>query len=62
MTVTVTCLNDGPVIDLDANDDKGTAGSDFAVTFTEGDPAKLIEDPVDATMTDTDSATLARSR
>ena len=57
--VTVTCLNDAPVIDLDADDDKGTTGSDFAVTFTEGDAAKLIEDPVDATLTDVDSANIA---
>ena len=52
-------VDDGPVIDLDANDDQGTPGSDFAVTFTEGDPATLIEDPLDATVTDVDSATLA---
>jgi predicted RNA-binding protein with EMAP domain len=58
VTVTVTCVNDGPAIDLDANDDKGTGGSDFAVTFTEGDAAKLIEDPADATITDPDSTTL----
>ncbi len=58
VTVTVTCANDGPFIDLDANDDKGTGGADFAVTFTEGDAAKLIEDPADATITDPDSTTL----
>ncbi|HEX6904788.1 MAG TPA: IPTL-CTERM sorting domain-containing protein, partial [Thermoanaerobaculia bacterium] len=59
VTVTVTCLNDGPVIDLDADDDKGTGGSDFATTYTEGNPATLIEDPVDATVTDVDNTTLA---
>ena len=59
VSVTVTCVNDGPVVDLDADNDKGTAGSDFATTFTEGDPATLIEDPVDSTVTDIDSATLA---
>jgi VCBS repeat-containing protein len=58
VTVTVTCINDAPVIDLDANDDKGTTGSDFAVTFTEGDAPKLLEDPVDASLTDVDSANL----
>ncbi len=55
VSVSVTCLNDGPVIDLDANDDKGTPGSDFATTFMEGDLATLIEDPVDATVMDADN-------
>ncbi|HKI04918.1 MAG TPA: Ig-like domain-containing protein [Thermoanaerobaculia bacterium] len=59
VSVTVTCLNDAPVLDLDANDSQGTGGSDFAVTFTEGEAAKLIEDPIDATVTDVDSANLA---
>jgi hypothetical protein len=59
VSVTVACVNDGPGIDLDADNDKGTAGSDFATTFTEGDPATLIEDPVDSTVTDIDSATIA---
>jgi VCBS repeat-containing protein len=59
VSVTVTCVNDGPAVDLDADNDKGTAGSGFATTFTEGDPATLIEDPVDSTVTDIDSATLA---
>ncbi|MBW8874607.1 MAG: IPTL-CTERM sorting domain-containing protein, partial [Acidobacteria bacterium] len=59
VTVTVTCVDDSPVLDLDANDDQGTGGSDFAVTFTEGDAAKLIEDPVDAMVTDVDSPNLA---
>jgi hypothetical protein len=54
--VTVTCVNDAPAIDLNG---EPTAGGDFAVTFTEGEAAKLIEDPVDATVTDVDTATLA---
>ncbi len=58
VTVTVTCLNDGPVLDLDADDDKGTGGANFAVTFTEGDTVKLLEDPVDATVSDVDSANI----
>ena len=58
VSVTVTCINDGPRIDLDANDDKGTGGADFAVTFTEGDLATLIEDPADATLVDVDGATV----
>jgi hypothetical protein len=59
VTVVVTCVNDAPVIDLDADDNQGTGGSDFAVTFTEGDAATLVEDPVDATVVDADNATLA---
>ncbi|MEA2602915.1 MAG: hypothetical protein QOF89_3907 [Acidobacteriota bacterium] len=59
VTVSVTCVDDSPVVDLDANDDKGTTGSDFAVTFNEGDGPKLLEDPLDATVTDVDSANLA---
>ncbi len=62
VTVAVTCVNDPPVLDLDGDDDQGTAGSDFAVTFTEGDGATLLEDPTpDATgavITDVDSTTL----
>ena len=59
VTMTVTCLNDAPAVDLDANDDQGTPGADFAVTFTEGNLATLIEDPVDAIVTDIDNASLA---
>jgi VCBS repeat-containing protein len=61
VTVTVTCLNDGPVLDLDADDDKGTGGANFAVAYTEGAGAELLEDPDDplgATITDIDSTTL----
>jgi VCBS repeat-containing protein len=59
VSVSVTCTNDGPVVDLDANNDQGTTGNDFAVTFVEGNPATLIEDPLDATVTDVDNTTLA---
>ncbi len=59
VSVTVTCVNDAPVLDLDADNNQGTTGSDFAVTFTEGTPAVLLEDPVDATVTDVDNTTLA---
>ncbi len=58
VTVTVNCADDAPVLDLDADDDKGTGGADFAVTFTEGDAPKLLEDPLDATITDVDSPDL----
>jgi len=59
VTVTVQCLNDGPALDLDADDSGGTTGAGYAVTFPEGDSARLIEDPVDATVADVDNTTLA---
>jgi VCBS repeat-containing protein len=58
VTITINPLNDAPVLDLDADDSGGTTGSDFAITFTDGDPARLIEDPADATITDADNANL----
>jgi len=59
VSVSVTCADDVPVVDLDTDDSNGTSGSDFAATFTEGNPAVLLEDPTDATTTDVDSPTLA---
>ena len=58
VAITVNPVNDAPVIDLDADDSEGTAGSDFAVTFTENDPATLLEDAADAVISDDDHATL----
>ncbi len=61
VSVTVTCVDDAPVLDLDADDDKGTGGADFAVAYTEGDGTELLQDPDDptgATITDIDSTTL----
>jgi len=61
VSVTVTCVDDAPVLDLDADDDKGTGGADFAVSYTESDGPRLLEDaddPLGATITDVDSATL----
>jgi VCBS repeat-containing protein len=58
VSVTVTCVDDGPVLDLDADDDKGTGGADFAVTFTEGDGprcSRTPDEPGGATITDVDS-------
>ena len=57
VTMTVTCVNDGPQVDLNG---PTPAGTDFAVTFTEGDPAVLLQDGVDpdaATVADVDSTT-----
>ncbi len=59
MTITVTPVDDPPVLDLDADDSGGTGGADYAVTFTEGDARTLLEDAADATISDADSATLA---
>jgi VCBS repeat-containing protein len=61
VSVTVTCVDDAPVLDLDADDDKGTAGTGFAVAYTENDGPRLLQDadePGGATITDVDSPTL----
>ncbi len=58
VSVTVTCVNDGPLVDLNG---PTPAGTGFAVTFTEGDPPLLLADGVDpdaATISDVDSTTL----
>ena len=59
VTITITPQNDAPVLDLDADDSGGTTGANYAITFADGDAAKFIEDPADATITDADSANLA---
>ncbi|REJ85500.1 MAG: tandem-95 repeat protein [Acidobacteria bacterium] len=58
VSVSVSCIDDPPVVDLDADDDQGTAGNGFAISFTDGSAASLIEDPVDATITDVDDVDL----
>jgi large repetitive protein len=58
VTITITPVNDAPAIDLDADDNGGTGGANYAITFTENDPVTLLEDPVDASITDPDSSTL----
>ena len=59
VSVTVTCVNDAPVVDLDLDNSQGTTGLDTARTFTEGDAATLIADPADATITDVDDTDLS---
>jgi large repetitive protein len=59
VTITVHGVNDGPVLDLDANDSSGATGANYQLSFTEGDPATFIEDATDATITDVDSPTLS---
>jgi Big-like domain-containing protein/cadherin-like protein/exosortase sorting signal-containing protein len=59
VSMTVTCINDAPVLDLDADDSGGTLGSNYAITFNEGQAAQFIEDTADATITDIDNTTLS---
>ncbi len=55
VTVTVNCVNDLPVVDLNGP----AAGIDFAATFTEGGGAVAIVDNANLTVSDVDSANLA---
>ena len=56
--ITVSAVNDAPVLDLDANNSSGALGADYVRTFTEGgSPARVAD--TDATLTDNDSPTLA---
>src|SRR5204862_2287 len=57
MTVTITAVDDAPVLDLDADDSAGQAGADYATTFTENGGPVAIAD-ADAAISDVDSATL----
>ncbi|MCB1797184.1 MAG: cadherin-like domain-containing protein, partial [Candidatus Competibacteraceae bacterium] len=55
VTVTVTCVNDAPIVDLNGP----ASGIDFAATFTEGGGAVAIVDPAELTVSDVDNPTLA---
>ncbi|MEZ5581625.1 MAG: Ig-like domain-containing protein [Candidatus Competibacteraceae bacterium] len=55
VSVTVTCADDAPAVDLNGP----AAGIDFAATFTEGGGAVAIVDAVNLTVTDLDSPNLA---
>ena len=59
VTVTVDCLNDAPVLDLDGTADDPGGDIDFSATFTEGGGAVAIVDAANLTVTDVDSASLA---
>src|SRR6185369_8740773 len=54
VTITVTSMNDAPVVDLD----QSASGTGFAVAYAENASAVPIVDPTDATITDVDNATL----
>ncbi|MDH3631818.1 MAG: tandem-95 repeat protein, partial [Gammaproteobacteria bacterium] len=56
VNLTVTSVNDAPVIDLDAND-SAAAGNNYAVTFTEDGSAAYIAD-TDINITDVDDTNL----
>ena len=47
-------VNDPPTLDLDADNSAGAPGNNYALTYTEGDPATAIAD-VDADLADVDS-------
>lgn len=53
--ITVTTVNDPPALDLNGP----AAGTDFAATYTEGDPAVSIVDAAALTVVDVDNASLA---
>lgn len=57
VSMTVTCVNDAPVVDLDGTADDPGGDIDFAATFTEGTP-EVIVDEANLTVTDPDSANL----
>jgi hypothetical protein len=58
VAITVSAVNDAPVLDLDANDSSGALGAGYVRTFTEGGlPARVAD--LDASLTDLDSPTLA---
>ena len=54
-TITVTPVNDPPVLDLNGP----AAGNDFAASYTEGNAAVAIVDAAAMTVSDVDNATLA---
>ena len=53
--VTVTAINDLPVLDLDADDSSGATGADYAGAFVENDGPVAVAD-VDAVLADADDA------
>jgi hypothetical protein len=57
VSVTVTCGNDAPLIDLDGTADDPGGDSDFAVTFTEGTPVVIV-DAANLTVGDPDNPNL----
>lgn len=56
--VSITSVNNTPVIDLDGDNSSGATGSNFNSTFVEGGGAILVVDAADASLTDVDSLSL----
>ncbi|MEQ1104782.1 beta strand repeat-containing protein, partial [Acinetobacter ursingii] len=56
-TITVTAVNDAPVLDLDANDSSGETGSNYRTSYLAGAAAISIAD-TDIKITDVDAATV----
>ncbi|MEY5048489.1 MAG: hypothetical protein RLZZ175_1848, partial [Bacteroidota bacterium] len=57
-TISITRVNDNPVLDLDGNDDSGKTGADFQTTYTEKGSDKNIADS-DIIITDVDNTNLS---
>ncbi|MBW4659644.1 MAG: tandem-95 repeat protein [Drouetiella hepatica Uher 2000/2452] len=57
-TISITPVNDPPVLDLDGNNSSTATGADYKTTFTEGGSAIAIGD-VDVSVTDLDNANIA---
>ena len=55
VSVTVTCVNDAPALDLNG---PAATGIDFAATLTEGDPPVALVDAVNLTVSDVDNGNL----
>jgi hypothetical protein len=56
-TISITGVNDAPVLDLDSDDSSAAGGLDFQTTFTEDSgPVDLVD--VDLSLSDVDSANL----
>ena len=56
--IIVDPINDQPVLDLDANNSSGAAGTDYTTTFTEGGAAVAVAD-LDDLIADVDNPNLA---
>nr|WP_293165585.1 Ig-like domain-containing protein [Okeania sp. SIO2C9] len=56
--ITITTVNDLPILDLDGNDSSGATGNDYTTTFIEGGNAVAIGDNGDVVITDVDDTNI----
>jgi VCBS repeat-containing protein len=56
VAISVTAVNDPPVIDLDSDNSSGAPGADFVTTYVENAPGVTILDPAGFVLNDVDSA------